>query len=128
MCLETSIGMSLLRADNSLNFCEFTAYLDALPPVCELSWLDNPNIPDDLLLDLGVRTCDLLKYLILPFCKGLFEPQVIGTIHPTLEVERQWEVIEDVLLLRFEVRSHVVEQGLLVAQVEVVLQVVVELL
>jgi hypothetical protein len=85
-----------------------------MAPVAVLSGLDDP----DVLLLLAPA------FLLLELRVVVEEELVLGVVHAANDVEGERECVEDVHLSFVVVGPHVVEEGLLVPDVEVLLQVV----
>ena len=124
--------MQFSQVEDVFNFFYVRAHLDALPSVRKLAWLHYPNVfyfLQFVLRLLLLQSLDLLvdrQHLLLSFVVGLDELVQLVRVVLSLDMERQWMKIENVHFLRLEIAAQIVEQSLFIAQVEVVLQVVVD--
>lgn len=104
------LARSSLLNYNLLKLIPLLGHLDAHAPVCALAWLCDPNI--------------VLVGMVLII---LLEGQIVGVVQTLFHVEGDWQRIEGVLPYGLVVVLHVHEEGLLVAQVVVVLNLVCHL-
>ncbi len=124
--------------DNLPYLFEVLGHHYPIAPVRVLPRLQYPNIllglaDDNRLLLFVVRSrlalleALLLLDLLFLFVVVGFEPDELGILEALFHVEGDGDGREDILVHGFVVVAHVDEEGLLVAQVEVVLQFVVQL-
>ena len=119
-------GLALL--DQRVQLVDLVDYGDPSALVAVLPWLYDPDVahlvPHHSALVLLLLLLPL--HQALPAAVELHEPRVLGVLEALADVEGERQVVEHVLADERVVLPEVVEEGLLVAEVEVVDEVVVD--
>ena len=111
------VATDMLSLDQLFYMIQITADLDATPSVSVLAGLHDP----EAVAVLGV----LLKHFVsLRIVVGLHKLEELTVVLTLFNVIRQWKLVERILALAFIKDFHVVVDGLLVAEMEVVLLMV----
>lgn len=111
------MAVNLLRLNQLLDMVEVTAHLDAAAAVRVLARLHDPERR-------SVLWVLLQNVVILRVVENLVEFLKLTVVLAFLDVVREWQRVVGVLSAGLQVDLHVVVDGLLVAQMEVVLLVV----
>ena len=115
--VATPVAVHLLRLDQTLDVIEVTADLDATTTIGVLTWLDDPQI-------VAISRILLENFIARRVVVGLHELQELSVAFTLLNVVGEWNVVERILAQALVEDLHVVVDGLLVAQMEVVLLMV----
>jgi hypothetical protein len=88
-----------------------------------LSWFDDPDVS-------GLVRSASLGFLLLDHSRSLLKifakPEILLIFESFSDMEGQRDILEDIFPLEIVVLSEIVEQGLLVAKEEVVLEMVMD--
>jgi hypothetical protein len=123
--VAASCGVSLFQ--EGVQFVDLIDHGNSPALVAVLPWLDDPDIPHLILIGSSFLLFLLLLLDgLLPLPIVLHELAVLWILHALPDVEGQGDVLVDVLADEGVVLPEVVEERLLVAEVEVVDEVVVE--
>ena len=112
----SSVAINVYVLNYTFDVVKISAYLNATAPVSVLTRLDNPQV----LAKLWPVVKNGALVMLLSVMEELFKLEPLSVVQALFDVEGEGHVGVVVLSHGFIVHLHVVEQGLFVAQVEVV--------